>query len=139
VLTVTADTNILISALHFGGKPREFLELARSGRVRLAISDNIQGELRRVLRDKFGWEEAKLDALDAQLASFTEKVHPTERLQVVPGDPDDDRVVECAVASGSSVIVSGDRHLRSLGVVEGIPVVTVGQFMEQAQQQGRGR
>ncbi|CAN5552184.1 putative toxin-antitoxin system toxin component, PIN family [soil metagenome] len=132
--TVTADTNILVSGLHFGGKPRQFLNLARAGRFRLAISPDIQGELRRVLRDKLGWEQARLDEMDARLADFTIKVNPTQRLQVVRDDPDDDQVIECAVASGSSVIISGDRHLLNLGQYQDIPIMRVADFLRRMQE-----
>jgi hypothetical protein len=41
VLRVTADSNIYISALHFGGPPDDFLNLARAGKIHLSISDEI--------------------------------------------------------------------------------------------------
>ena len=50
---VTADSNQYISALLRGGKPLQFLELARSGQIELAVSDDILNEVGRVLRDKF--------------------------------------------------------------------------------------
>lgn len=132
--TVTADTNLYISALNFGGRPLQLIELARAGMIRLAISDDILAEVRRVLRDKFGWPEDDLNQLDAELASFTMKVAPSKRLAVVTTDPDDDRILECAVASRSSVLVSGDRHLLSLGQYEGIPIIRVAEFLEREKQ-----
>jgi uncharacterized protein len=57
VFRVTADSNIYISALHFGGPPDDFLNLARAGFVHLTISDDILNEVTRVLGDKFGWKE----------------------------------------------------------------------------------
>jgi hypothetical protein len=50
---VTADSNILISALPYGGKPLPLLELALDGRFELFISDEILEETLGVLRDKF--------------------------------------------------------------------------------------
>ena len=50
----TADSNIYISALHFGGPPDRLLDLARTGVIELTISDDILAEVTRVLRDKFG-------------------------------------------------------------------------------------
>ena len=55
MIGVTADTNVYISALLFGGVPREFLLEAEAGRFRLAISQPILDELGGVLRDEFGW------------------------------------------------------------------------------------
>ena len=50
---VVADTNILVSALQFGGKPKQLLDLATDGQVDLAIFDAIIAETLRILRDKF--------------------------------------------------------------------------------------
>jgi predicted nucleic acid-binding protein len=46
-----------------------------------------------------------------QLAGCTELVRPTETLDVIPNDPDDNRVLECAVTAGSQFIVTGDSDL----------------------------
>jgi predicted nucleic acid-binding protein len=54
---------------------------------------------------------------------------------VVKDDPSDNRIVECAVAAGSDVIVSGDKHLLALGSFRGIEVMTVSDFL----QRGPGR
>ncbi len=45
-------------------------------------------------------------------------------------DPDDDRVLECAVAGKADYVVSGDRHILKLSSYEGIPILTVRQFMD---------
>jgi predicted nucleic acid-binding protein len=50
---------------------------------------------------------------------------------VVKDDPDDNRIVECAVASGSDCIVTGDNHLLRLGEYAGIKMVRVGDFLQQ--------
>ena len=50
MLRVTADTNIFISGLNFAGIPRQILNLAQSGAIRLAVSDEILDEVTRVLR-----------------------------------------------------------------------------------------
>jgi predicted nucleic acid-binding protein len=55
VLRVTADSNIYVSALHFGGPPDDFLNFARAGSIHLTISDEIIDEVTRVLRVKFQW------------------------------------------------------------------------------------
>ncbi len=54
MLGVTADTNIYISALVFGGMPEQFLQLARTKRIQLLTSDALLAEVRAVLRrEKF--------------------------------------------------------------------------------------
>ena len=45
-------------------------------------------------------------------------------------DPDDHRVLECAVAAGSQYIVSGDSDLLQLGHYGGIQIVRVADFIK---------
>ncbi len=51
-------------------------------------------------------------------------------LEVLRDDPDDNRVLERAVTARADYIVSGDRHLLKLSAYEGIPIITVRQFMD---------
>jgi uncharacterized protein len=135
VRRVTGDSNIIIGALSRGGKPQELLDLARHGRIELAVSDAILDEVGRILSDKFEWSTERVNNVRAEIATFTKQVAPTETLDVVQDDASDNRIVECAVAAGSDVIVSGDKHLLALGSFRGIEVMTVSDFL----QRGPGR
>lgn len=126
---VTADSNVYISALNFGGTPLELLNAARAGIFRLAISEAIIHEVEGVLSEKFRWPNEQISEAVAGLRTFAELVNPTQTLHVVLEDPDDDRVIECAVASGSDFIVSGDKHLLSLAQYQGIRIVKVAEFL----------
>ena len=51
-------------------------------------------------------------------------------LKAVPADPDDDKVIECAVAGGAGYIVTGDhKHLLPIGTYQGIRIVTAAEFL----------
>ena len=128
-LDVTADSNIYISALVFGGRPLQFLDAARAGVFPLAISDPLLAEIHRVLRDKFGWPPEDLAEAAADLADFTLRVQPGRTINAVPEDPDDNRVLECAVAAGSRYIVTGDGDLLRLTTFEGIRILRVADFL----------
>ena len=71
-------------------------------------------------------------AIRARLEDNATVVDPDFELNAVPDDPDDNRVLECAVAGKADFIVSGDRHLLRLGNYEEIAIVTVRQFLETA-------
>jgi uncharacterized protein len=88
-----------------------------------------------ILRDKFEWSAERVNNVRAEIATFTKHVAPTETLDVVKDDTSDNRIVECAVAAESDVIVSGDKHLIALGSFRGIKVMTVSDFL----QRGPGR
>jgi uncharacterized protein len=129
VILATADSNIYVSALQFGGVPLQFLNAARDGAFRLAISQPIIDEISGVLRNKFRWSDAMVDEARENLLDFSLLARPALTLSVIAEDPDDDRVIECAVASGSRYIVSGDKHLLRLAHYENIRVIKVAEFL----------
>jgi predicted nucleic acid-binding protein len=49
MLSVTADTNIWVSAFNYRGNPRRLIDLAQNELIHLAISDTIIEETRRIL------------------------------------------------------------------------------------------
>ena len=129
-MIVTIDTNVLVSGVFFGGVPGRIVTAAREGVFTLAMSPLLLDELRQVFsRAKFGITPDAVRLLMDDLESFATIVYPGKRHQVVERDPDDDAVVDCAVESGSSYIVSGDPHLTEMDVVQGITVVTPRQFV----------
>ncbi|HMC29558.1 MAG TPA: putative toxin-antitoxin system toxin component, PIN family, partial [Candidatus Angelobacter sp.] len=124
-----SDSNIYVSALQFGGVPLQFLNAARNGAFRLAISEALIAEIRGVLLEKFRWPEERLDEAIANLLDFTQLVKPTYTVSVIADDPDDDRIIECAIASSSQFIVSGDKHLLRLTRYENIRILKVSEFL----------
>ncbi len=130
---VTADSNQYISALLRGGKPLQLLELARSGQIELAVSDDILNEVGRVLRDKFKVPAEDVEEYRNQVLGFAKYVTPVERLRVVTSDADDDKILECAVAAGSEIVVTGDAHLLSVGDFSGIRIQRVAEFLAEFQ------
>ena len=57
------------------------------------------------------------------------------KLKVITADPDDDKVLECAVVAGATHIVTGDRrHLLPLGTYQGIQIITAADFLAVASQ-----
>jgi len=131
-MRVVADTNVLISALMFGGLPGRFLDLALGRRFTLLSSKALLDELDAKLRGKFAVSESDAVAIRAKLEGNARMADPDFRLNAVADDPDDNRVLECAVAGKADSIVSGDRHLLRIGSYEGIAIVTVRQFLESA-------
>jgi len=55
-------------------------------------------------------------------------VEPTHRIDA-SRDPDDNRVLEAAIAGEADYIVTGDRDLLELGSYEGIRIVTPAEFV----------
>jgi predicted nucleic acid-binding protein len=64
-----------------------------------------------VLRDTCHTTPERLEEIERFLSAVTLHVYPTDGIDADTADRDDNRVLECAVKSGSRVIVSGDQDL----------------------------
>ena len=129
MIRVTADSNIYISALLFGGPPDYILTLARQGKILITISDAILDEVTRVLRNKFDFSAQALAMARDQITDFTEHVTPTTILTIVTEDPTDNRVLECAQAGRSEYLVTRDRHLLKLNSFGQTKIVLAADFL----------
>ena len=130
MIRIVLDTNVIVSARVFGGVPRGVLELAEAGQCELFYSEPIQTEVRRILAEKFDWSQAMLQQVLPVLWGIGTLVVPRTILNAVPTDPDDNRIVECAVEARARAIVSGDHHLLALQSYKSIPIVAPRQFLE---------
>jgi putative PIN family toxin of toxin-antitoxin system len=135
VTRVTLDSNVYLSALVFDRRPMQLLDMAANSEIDLAISDAIIGEIKSHLLDKFDWSPDRVEAALQDIRTLATHVSPIERMEVIKADPSDDRILECAVAAGSNVIISGDKHLLALGSFRGIEIMNVSDFLAQ----GRSR
>jgi uncharacterized protein len=128
-MRATLDTNVLVSALEFGGVPGQILDLNTDEVFTLCISSAILAELRQVLVERFDWTADDIDATLTPILSRAQIIEPTVEISATV-DPDDNRILECAVASNSDVIVTGDDHVLRLGTFEGIPIMTPREFLD---------
>ena len=122
---IVLDTNIIISAIIFGGKPRDVLEAAIKGKIRLCISEEILNELNRVLkRPKFGFPPKIIQSITNELLLTTELIVPSRKIIVIESDPTDNMILECAVEANADYIITGDSHLLELGSFGNIKIIT---------------
>jgi putative PIN family toxin of toxin-antitoxin system len=130
VLRVVLDTNVLISAILFGGKPRQILEKAIRGEIRLSISEPILEELSGVLRrSKFDYSPEMIQFILTELTGIADFVNPSEAIDIVLEDPDDNRILECAVEAEANYIITGDFHLLKLSRYRNIEVLNGIEFL----------
>jgi putative PIN family toxin of toxin-antitoxin system len=124
------DTNVLISALlSTTSNPFRCLALARIGRVESVTCQEILNEFSEKLIIKFKFSQEKAQATIEEVRSFSRLVEISTELRVVSADPDDDMVVECAVVSGATHIITGDKHLLSLRKYQEIAIVKATEFV----------
>jgi putative PIN family toxin of toxin-antitoxin system len=105
------------------------VELARLGLVRSVTCNELLDEFVEVLLRRFRLTIHQAEKARRSVASFSEVVAITGQLKVVVDDPDDDKVIECAVVGKADYIVTGDRHLLTLGQYSNISIVKAAQFI----------
>ncbi|MEK7083924.1 MAG: putative toxin-antitoxin system toxin component, PIN family [Patescibacteria group bacterium] len=127
---IVLDTNVWLSALVFGGKPRQIVELFARGLVSVVASEEILTEMRRSVARAFPDfmdDLARMEMLIAQDADMVELGSVTIG---VCRDPDDNRILETAILGDCKYVVSGDEDLLALGGYEGIRILNPGDFLQ---------
>lgn len=132
-MRIVVDTNVLISALLSANKsPGKIVALWQAGELELVISPDMVAEVRRVL----GYDKIRKRVTTEQAQRFLRLLEteatliiPHETVAVVQSDPDDDKFVALAVASGAEYIVSGDKHLLSIDVYQGVKILNPASFL----------
>ena len=131
-MRVVLDTNILISALFWRGNPYKVVSNALEKRYSLYLSDEILNELEEKLRIKFEFPEDKIRNHIEILREHGKVIKPDVEVGIIREDPDDNKVLECAVSCNADYIVSGDSHLLKLKEFKGVRIVTAKEFLDLA-------
>jgi putative PIN family toxin of toxin-antitoxin system len=119
-MRIVPDTNVVVSALIWGGKPFTLLQLATEGTILLYASPALIEELRDVLgrshlKTRLDRQRSSVEKALSLYIDLAISVSATLIAGVVANDPDDDHVIAAAVGADADLIVSGDRHLLDLG------------------------
>lgn len=127
------DTNVVVSGVFFGGLPGQLLSAWATGAFHLVLSEEIFEEYRRV-GEEFSRGHHELEhswkAVLNLIAVHSSFVTAPSLGGQVSDDPDDDKFLACAWASGTRVVVSGDRHLLAMSGWNGIEVLRPRQFYD---------
>ncbi len=129
-MRVVIDTNVLISALFWGGRPRQVVDLAVTGEIQAITSPELLAEFEEVLTEDFLLPREKVESAVRDVLSYSEVI---ASLAETPGDlrdPDDEKVAACALAGNADYVVTGDKDLLSHRTLSGIMVLSVRKFLE---------
>lgn len=133
-MRLVLDTNVVASALLWGGMPQRLLHAGREKRAELFTSTLLLAELTEILgRHKFNLKISSslmsIDQLVDRYAQLSALVRPVPISGIAP-DPDDDAVIGTALAAKADLIVTGDRSLLSVLEHESIRIVRVGEALQ---------
>ena len=119
-MKVTLDTNIYVSALHFGGKPMQLLQMGLEESWASPSPDRFSTRRSACCARSSTGRTTQLRDAEAAIGAATYRVTPTETLDVVKEDPTDNRILECAVAAGVETIVGSRRSAIVLSYRESV-------------------
>jgi len=130
-MRITVDTNVLISALGWNGAEAAVIEMVLDSNLVLCLSAQILSEFYRVVNyPKFGFTDEEIDGFIGRLLTNSIIVNPSQNINAVADDPDDNKIIECAVEGKAKYIISGDKHLLSLGEYKNVKILRASEFLQ---------
>ncbi len=128
---VVADTNVLISALLFGGVSDQIFLAGLRGEIRLVTSDPLLKELARILKNKFKLDIQLVRGVIEEVRDAAEVVEVSSHINIISHPEEDNRVLECAVDGKADFIVTGDtKHILPLKEFRGIKILSPSEFVK---------
>ena len=131
---VVVDTNVVISALLFGGVPGKLIALWQSDTINPVASKEIVDEYLRVLTyPKFKLSEEEINYLLYQeILPFFDIIDVRQGPQTLEKDPQDDKFIRCALAANAIYIISGEQHLLALKSYHKIKILSPADFINKS-------
>lgn len=139
-IRIVLDTNTLISGTFWLGIPSHIIKLIEKEELILIISSAIVEEYDNVLnydeiREKVKHHNECVQAIQ-KLLQLGIIVDPKEKFVVIKEDPDDDKLLEAAIAGNAQYIISKDKHLLNLKEWRGIHILKPEDFLERLEDIG---
>ena len=130
-MKLVLDTNIFISSFFWGGNPRKLITRIIDGKDTLFVSNEILHEVFGVMsRPKFNVTRQQIVHFVNSIEEISCRVTSLGIIKGVCRDSDDDKILECAVLGDVDFIISGDDDLLSLKEFQGIPIMTVSEYID---------
>lgn len=130
---IVLDSNIIISALFFGGKPRKIFNLIRKKELIGIISPYIIFELKEVLsRRQFNIGVEKREEVEKVLTKYFQVVSPLVQVNLVKGCHPDNNILALAIDSQADYLITGDKkHILPLRKITKTRIVTADEFLNE--------
>jgi uncharacterized protein len=126
---VVFDTNVLVAAFLSEGVCHKLLLRARRKEYELVVSADIIAEFEGVLLSKFSLSQSELLDVRKLLAeAIRETCQQVDPIKPTSRDPDDDRILACALTAHADYLVTGDDDLLVLERYAGIRILAPRDF-----------
>lgn len=123
-MRITIDTNFLVSSTQWDySVGYKLLWKLIENNVEIYTTKNILEEFSKVLQRDFKYNDKEVSNIIENVFSFANIIIPEQKLDIIKEDPDDNIILECAIASSSDYILTYDNHLLKLGEFKGIKII----------------
>src|SRR3989338_1302236 len=123
-MKITVDTNFLISATQWDySVAHKLLKKLILSDAEIFTTQDILDETAEVLERDFEYSKDEAENIIERILLFVKLIEPKQKIDAIKDDPDDNKVIECAVESSSDYIVTYDGHLLKLEEYKGIEIV----------------
>ena len=129
MIATVCDSNVYISAIVFGGNPRDVVMLGEHTQIQLLVSPELVSEVERVLVRKFEWEQRRVRRICQPLWEAARLVKPISDVSVCR-DPKDNHLLALAVDGEARYLITGDSDLLVLSPFRAIQIVTPARFLD---------
>ena len=130
-MKIVLDTNVLISGIVFGGKPRAILELiVVEKKITGIISRAVFSELLGVLKVKFKYSQNQLIKIEKLISENFIIIHPQNIPKIIKEDDFDNQILAIAEEVPIDYIISGDNHLLQVKVHKDVPIIPPHYFVD---------
>ena len=124
-MNITVDTNFLISATQWDNSVAfKLLKRLLEANIKIFTTKDILDEFSEVLQRDFKYNKEETTNILEEILVFVNIIEAQEKIKIVKDDPDDDKIIECALASNSDYLITYDRHLLKIKEYKSIKIIT---------------
>ena len=130
-MNVVLDTNVLIpiTLWNYSLAQKVLIRLLKSN-AKIFTSLDILKEYNKALTRDFEISQEEVNRFIQKISLFLNIVEVVEKIDIVKEDPDDNKIIECAIASNSEYIITYDNHLLKLKEFKGINIIKPEEFLK---------
>ncbi len=129
-MRITADTNFLISATQWNySVAHKLLKRLIKEDIEIFSTKEILEEFSDILIRDFRYTSEEAENILQTIMQALTLVEPQRKIDIVKDDPDDNKIIECALESVSEYILTYDKHLLTLREFEGIKIIKPEEFL----------
>lgn len=129
---IVLDTNCLVMSLSTHNSYSEIWKKLVTGEYVLCVSNEILEEYEEVLGSHISPKVARIVLAYMQVLPNVKYIDPHYSFGLIKADEDDNKFVDCAIASNAIFIVSEDKHFKELATIPfpKVEVIGIDDFMK---------